>query len=70
MDFTSGSLFLMTGPSLSSWTVGLYVFGGVVVLTGILGITSIGTRWMETFGGLMLAYGAIMIVIGWLMYPI
>lgn len=70
MDFTSGSLFLMTDPNLSSWTVGLYVFGGVVVLTGILGITSIGTRWMETFGGLMLAYGAIMIVIGWLMYPI
>ncbi len=70
LDFTSGSLFLMANSSLSSWTVGLYVLGGVVVLTGVLGITSIGMRWMETFGGLMLAYGAIMIVIGWLMYPI
>ncbi len=70
MDFTSGSLFLIAGRSLSSLTVGLYVLGGVVVLTGVLGITSIGMRWMETFGGLMLAYGAIMIVIGWLMYPI
>ena len=70
MDFVSGSLFLMADPRLSAWTVGLYFFGGVVVLTGILGITSIGMRWMETFGGLMLAYGAIMIVIGWLMNPI
>lgn len=60
----------MADRSLSSWTVGLYVLGGVVVLTGVLGITSIGMRWMETVGGLMLAYGAIMIVIGWLMYPI
>lgn len=70
LDFTSGSLFLMAAPGLFSWTVGLYVFGGAVVLTGILGITSIGMRWVETFGGLMLAYGAIMMVIGWLMYPI
>lgn len=70
MDFTSGSLFLMADRSLFAWTVGLYVLGGVVVLTGVLGITSIGMRWMETFGGLMLAYGAIMIIIGWLMYPI
>lgn len=70
LDFTSGSLFLMADPGLSSRIVGLYAFGGVVVLTGILGNTSIGTRRMETFGGLMLAYGAIMMVIGWLMYPI
>jgi hypothetical protein len=60
----------MADPRLSSWTIGLSIFGGVVVLTGILSITPIAMRRMETFGGLMLAYGAVMIGIGWLMHSI
>jgi len=70
VDFASASLFLMGGSRFSTWSLGLFAFGGIIIVTGIIGITSLGIRRMEILGGLMFAYGEIMLAIGWLMYPI
>lgn len=82
LDFTSGTLIFgassmplersmgMTAITMDAnvWTTILYGLGGLLVITGIAGATRIGTGRMHLTGGIMTAYGVIMLIIGGLMF--
>ena len=50
------------------WGVGIFVFGVVLIITAYLSISNYGRIRMRTVGGLMLAYGVIMFLIGGSMF--
>ncbi|MFQ6011982.1 MAG: hypothetical protein ACE5KG_07400 [Nitrososphaerales archaeon] len=79
LDFSSGTL-IFQGPSSMSmggemsmqpmisagvaWPILLYSLGAILLATGLLGLTKIGKERMRLFGGLMVLYGIVMLVIG------
>ncbi len=80
LDFTSGSLISVSQSGLDMmhtettsglvWTIVLYSLGALLALTGILSLTSLGMKRMQTFGGFMVAYGVVMLGLGGLMFSI
>jgi len=77
LDFASGTavlrgLSMMEPMSLQQtaipWTISLYSLGIVLVITGLLGVSSVGLIRMRTMGFLMLLYGITMVGVGALMY--
>jgi hypothetical protein len=78
LDFASATT-LLTSPAEPS-TMGttgaslnlplillLYLLGTAVILTSVLSIMSIGFRFGRWFSILMIVYGGVMMVLGWLM---
>ena len=80
MDFAAGTAILqssmMPAPMMTTavsqaalaWAVVLYSLGAILVVTGILGVSSAGMRRMRGIGSLMLLYGIVMIGVGALMF--
>jgi hypothetical protein len=81
LDFASGTLILqaasmpiMPGMRVGSvttnamvWSLLLFGLGGLLLITGVLGVTHVSMGRMHIFGGLMAIYGIIMLIIGALM---
>lgn len=81
LDFASGTLILQTasmptmpdmgmGPVTTYatvWSLLLYSLGGLLIITGVLGVTRVSMGRMHIFGGMMAIYGIIMLIIGALM---
>jgi hypothetical protein len=83
LDFYSGSTFLSLSMSTTTmmgvttthyntiaqdWGIFLLGLGGVLAITAVLNATSLGMKQMKLFGGLMMSYGVVMLVVGALMY--
>jgi hypothetical protein len=73
LDFASGSLLLINrmggylGLSSVGWGLGLFVLGGMVVLTGVESVTMAGMRFKNIISALMIVYGLAMLFVGWAM---
>ena len=71
LDFYSGYQLLgqggMAGPS-RAWGIGILLLGSALALTTIAVYPRTKSRHMSDFGFLMVAYGAVMLFIGFMMY--
>ena len=72
LQITSDSSMLNTGMSTSMnsnilWSLLLYGLGVLLLIMGILGVTSFSDGRMPIFAGLMTLYGIIMLIIGVIM---
>jgi hypothetical protein len=64
----SNSMGVMLPGSGLIWTIGLYVLGATLLVVAIASVSRVGREKMTSFGALMALYGAIMLVIGSLMF--
>ena len=64
-----GSPMGMEVPSIGAfgWAPALYGLGGLLLVTGVLGVTRRGMRQMRVLGVSMLIYGLLMLTLGALM---
>jgi hypothetical protein len=62
-----GMVVIQSGSALA-WGVGLFILGGLLILTALASVTSLGTGRGKSFGALMVVYGVVMLAIGGFMY--
>ncbi|MHB2036916.1 MAG: hypothetical protein ACYCPW_09290 [Nitrososphaerales archaeon] len=83
LDFSSGYLIFVQsmvttntmGVSMTEYNsfavvlgIGLFVLGGLLIITAIASVSSFGNMRMRIFGLMMTVYGVVMLLIGELMY--
>jgi hypothetical protein len=83
LDFSSGYLFFAHSTTTTNdmgvsmvnhnssaiyWGIGIVILGALLVITAIIGNSSVGMRRMSFFGTLMVPYGVLMVLIGASMY--
>ncbi len=65
----AGNMGMMPpGSGITMWALLLYGLGGLLIVTGVLGVTHVGMSRMRTFGGIMVVYGVVMLIIGGSMF--
>ena len=83
LDFSSGYLIFVQsmvrtntmGVSMTEynsfalvWGIGLFVLGGLLIITAIASVSSFGNMRMRIFGLMMAVYGVVMLLVGESMY--
>jgi hypothetical protein len=65
LDFASASLILVGPGGNYGWAALLIVLGAAVVATSVLSVGTLGFKFARIFSYLMVAFGIIMLLIGW-----